>query len=284
MPLEFGVAGGWTTRKALIVVRTYPAPAKKGVEVSCTAAVADGAWLRLFPIPWRLLPKEKQFHKYHWIEAQLKKATSDTRPESYNVNLDSLMVLDKMPSEDHWRERKLLLEPLRRGSMEEIDREWEANKAPTLGFFKPKRIRRLVIKPDDDGPDWTDDQKAKLRQEMGQGKLWDDAHSPKEELEKIPYVFSYEFECEDASCRGHAMSCTDWEMAQSYRKWRADYGDRWEEKFRQRYEEEMIRRFETSFFVGTLHAHPGTWIIVGLFYPLPASAAEADPQPLFGDL
>jgi hypothetical protein len=283
MPLEFG-SGGWTKKKALIVVRTYPAPARKGVEVSCTAAVGDGGWLRLFPIPWRLLPKEKQFHKYHWIEAQIKKATSDARPESYNVNLDSLTILEKMPPDDHWKARKALLEPLRRASMEQIDDEWLQNKAPTLGYLKPKRIKRLHIKEDEDGPDWSDEQKAKLRQEMGQSKLWDDANPPKEELEKIPYVFLYEFECEGDACKGHTMICTDWEMAQSYRKWRADYGNKWEEKFRQRYELEMINRFDTHFFVGTLHAHPGTWIIVGLFYPLPASASEPEPQPLFPDL
>jgi len=45
-------------KKALIVVRTYPTPAHDGAEVSCTAAISDkGEWLRLFPVPWRLLRK-----------------------------------------------------------------------------------------------------------------------------------------------------------------------------------------------------------------------------------
>ena len=39
------------------------------------------------------------------------------------------------------------------------------------------------------------------------------------------------------------------------------------QKFRQKYETEMINRFDTHFFVGNMHQHPGTWIIVGLFYP-----------------
>jgi hypothetical protein len=60
---------------------------------------------------------------------------------------------------------------------------------------------------------------------------------------------------------------TDWEMAESYGRWRGIYGIRWEEKFRQRYEQEMINLNETHFYVGTLRGHPGTWIIVGLFYP-----------------
>jgi len=61
--------------------------------------------------------------------------------------------------------------------------------------------------------------------------------------------------------------CTDWEMGQSYRAWRREYGAKWEQAFRQRYEADMIGKYETHFFVGTLHQHPKNWIIVGLFYP-----------------
>jgi hypothetical protein len=56
-------------KKALIVVRTYPTPARTGVEVSCTAAITDkGEWLRLFPVPWRLLGTDQRFRKYYWVE------------------------------------------------------------------------------------------------------------------------------------------------------------------------------------------------------------------------
>jgi hypothetical protein len=36
------MAFGWTTKRVLIVVKTYPTPAYKGVEVSCRAAVGFG--------------------------------------------------------------------------------------------------------------------------------------------------------------------------------------------------------------------------------------------------
>jgi hypothetical protein len=77
----------------------------------------------------------------------------------------------------------------------------------------------------------------------------------------------YEFSCNEEECRGHKLSCTDWEMAQAWRRWKNDYGANWEEKFRQKFEEEMINRFDTHFFVGTVRAHPKNWIIIGLFYP-----------------
>ena len=74
------------------------------------------------------------------------------------------------------------------------------------------------------------------------------------------------------------MKCTDWEMGQSWRKWRTDYGERWEAAFREKYERQMIEKFDTHFYVGTLHAYPDTWIIVGLFYPPKSSL------PLFPDV
>ena len=54
---------------------------------------------------------------------------------------------------------------------------------------------------------------------------------PAQELEKIPYDFSYKFKCDEAGCTGHEMICTDWEMGQSYRQWVRTYGARWEEYF-----------------------------------------------------
>lgn len=91
---------------------------------------------------------------------------------------------------------------------------------------------------------------------------------PIEELEKVPLKFKYQFTCHDATCTGHSLSCTDWEMGQSWRSWRDKYGpDGWEEKFRQKYDLEMIEKNDTHFYVGTVHQHPAEWIIVGLFYP-----------------
>jgi hypothetical protein len=92
-------------------------------------------------------------------------------------------------------------------------------------------------------------------------------NAPAEELEKIPYKFRYVFNCDEAECPGHTAICTDWEMSQSYRKWRDEYGDGWESKFRQKYESEMIEKCDTHFYVGTVNNHPASWIIVGLFYP-----------------
>jgi hypothetical protein len=71
-------------------------------------------------------------------------------------------------------------------------------------------------------------------------------------------------------------------MGASWRKWKKEYGDSgWEEKFRQKYETEMIQRLDTHFYVGTIHKHPKTWIIVGLFYPPKAETKIQAQRALF---
>lgn len=263
------------TKKLLITVRTYPTPAQKGVEVSCTAGVTDqGEWIRLFPVPYRFLDVDKRFQKYQWITARVSKATSDTRAESFRLDADSIAIVSPKPlsTTRQWAERKAVVFPLREHCLCCLKRARDAHKVPTLGFFKPKVISRLLI--EDDEPAWT----PKQRETLAQRSLFADA--PKRELEKIPYSFKYEFQCDEASCPGHALGCTDWEISALWRTTRRDHGDGWEPKFRQKAEAEMIEKNDTHFYVGTVHKFPATWIIVGLFYPrLPAPSPTL---PLFG--
>ncbi|MBN4059460.1 hypothetical protein JYT32_00925 [Dehalococcoides mccartyi] len=251
---------GWERKKVLIAVRTYPTPAQKGVEVSCTAGVTEaGNWIRLFPVPYRLLDNDKRFKKWQWMEVDVQRS-SDMRPESFRINSDSIVVGPTIPSKRTWDERKTIIEPLRSASLCQLQRQLNVDKsASTLGIFRPKSIQRLVIEPESE--DWSESQLLRLRQLLLFG------NAPKNELEKIPFKFSYEFICDEPSCSGHKLSCTDWEMAQAYRGFKSRYGMGWEDKFRQKFEDEMTNKCETSFFVGTVHNHPNSWIIIGLWYP-----------------
>jgi hypothetical protein len=262
----------WSTKRVLITVRTYPSPARKSAEASCTGGItAEGEWIRLFPVPYRLMDDEKRFSKWQWIDVSVLKAANDQRPESFKINIDSIKVGEKVGTQNGWHERKALIEPLRRRSMCHIQKERDENGFPTLGFFRPHEITRLKIEPAEQ-KEWTPEQLAILRQSQD-STLFQKA--PTQILEKIPFEFRYEFRCGDVDCKSHTMLCTDWEMLQSYRTWQRTYGNNWEQAFRQRYEREMIDKFETHFFVGTMHQYPTSWIIVGLFYP---------PRPKFGGL
>jgi hypothetical protein len=263
------MASAWNTKRVLIAVRTYPTPAQKGIEVSCTAAISDdGEWIRIFPVPYRSLPPDKKFVKYQWVDVGLTRAKNDPRPESHTLNIDAIKLGRIVSTENEWAERKAILRPLKRPSMCAIRRELDEKGSPTLGIFQPRKIKRLVIEPCQ--PEWSASQKTILSQmTLGFEK------APAQELEKIPFDFSYEFLCDDAQCKGHRMGCTDWEMGQAYREWRKKYGAGWEAKFREKFERDMIEKFDTHFYVGTLHQHPRNWMIVGLFYP-PRAAAVGD--------
>lgn len=253
---------GWERKRVLIAVRTYPTPAQNGIEVSCTAGVTDnGQWIRLFPIPYRFLDSDRRFSKWQWIDVDVQHS-NDPRPESYRIDPESIEVISAIPPKRTWDGRKKFIEPMRSGSLCELQQVQRHDKtANTLGFFRPKIIHQLKL--DAESSEWTAGQLSRLRQLPLFG------NAPMSELEKLPYKFSYEFECDDASCSGHVLSCTDWEMGQAYRRFGWRYKSGWEAKFRQKFEQEMIDRFDTSFFVGTMRAHPNSWIIVGLWYPLP---------------
>ena len=256
------MVGGWTTKRILMTVKTYPTPAWKGGEVVCAAGITDeGEWIRLFPIPYRLLNDPQRFKKYQWIEARVTRAREDTRLESYRVDIDSIRVVSVVLKRDnHWQARKEIVLPLESRSMCQLQAERDANGFPTLGIFQPRQIKSLRIEPTD--ANWSESELARLNQ------LSLIVASPRQPLEKIPFMFKYWYTCREDTCRGHKMLCTDWEMSQAYRSFSQRYEGNWESKFHNRFELAMIKKNDTHFYVGTIHGYPSHWIIVGLFYPM----------------
>src|SRR5437870_1914531 len=137
------------TKRALIVVRTYPVPDALGIESSCTAAITDeGEWLRLFPVPWRLLNKDRRFQKYEWVEVNVKKAIEDTRLESYRLRSDGIQILSRpLSTANAWTARKAMVFPVRAHCLCCLTRQRDAQQYPTLGIFRPESIARLRISP-----------------------------------------------------------------------------------------------------------------------------------------
>ena len=248
------------TEHILIVVKTYPTPSRSTIEASCTAGVTNsGEFVRIFPVPFRHLDGDRQFQKYQEITARVL-PTHDYRPESRKIDPDSIAVIGSpLPTTNGWEERRQRVGHLMTCCMCCLQKEQRAKGSPTLGFFRPHEIQELKLEPTTSK--WTDVEAGKLAQES----FWKPEHVHR--LEKIPFQFKYRYRCPHNDCRGHLQSCTDWEMSESYRKWRREYGDSWEEKFRMRYETDMSERFDTCFFTGTMHQHPNSWLIVGLWYP-----------------
>jgi hypothetical protein len=258
---QFG-ADEWTTEEVLITVRAYPQPSAKYMETSCVAGVTmDGQLRRLHPVPDRFLARSDRFKKYDVLRLQVKRS-DDPRPESRRVRLDApFPKVGSIPTDGNWLERDRHVESFRAASIEGLIQQIDAlgkDNAPSLALIRPTRIVSFQLKPKTES-DWRREQQAKLAQVA----LF---HMPMEPLEYIPCNFVYHFYCAGQDCRGHHMSVVDWEVAQSYRKWKQTYPDKWEWQMQQKYFQELPGK-DLQFFVGTQKKWPKTWSIVGLYYP-----------------
>jgi len=250
----------WQTKKVLISIKTYPNPSMQYQETVCTAGVTDkGEWIRLYPITFRYLPYDKQFKKYHWIEVDVKKHNQDIRPESFRPNLDSIKVINECSTKNKWLERKKILLPLSKSSLEEINQLYDKYKI-SLGMFKPKEILDFYWNKTEDK--WSNKHEAVLSQLCLFG------NRPKQ-LEKVPYDFRYKFRCDDSSCKGnHDLRIIDWEIFQAYRDWRNKYeSNTLLDKIKEKWLNYLWAPNRDSYFiVGSRHPYP-TFMILGVFWP-----------------
>ena len=247
-------------KKVLITVKTYPRPSQKYGELVCTAGITDrGEWIRLFPMPFRDMPFGQQYSKFDWIECNVRKRTDDPRRESYSpINQDEdIAIVDSIPAARDWADRKHLLLPLLSPSVEEL-RE-KCSDGVSLGLIKPRKIERIYAV--DTEREWT----GKEKQALLQTRLFGPEQKP---LEKIPYVFHYQYLCQGDECNGHDMQIDDWEIYALYLSERGKKGER-------QAKESVIKKLQwmterdLHLFLGTTKSqhHRKSFMIIGLFYP-----------------
>lgn len=78
-----------------ILVKAYPQPSKTYEETVCVAAISEDGreMLRLFPIRYRQLPKDRQFDRFDLVELDMERPRDDHRPESRHVIEDSIRIV-----------------------------------------------------------------------------------------------------------------------------------------------------------------------------------------------
>ena len=253
--------------KVLITVKTYPIPSSRYDELVCTAGVTEtGDFLRLHPINFRDLPFSQQYKKYQWIEVMAAKHEGrDVRKESYRPDSDSIQIIgDPIRSNPgNWNERARYALAKKARSMEDLHDRQQADRT-SLGIFRPKKVHDLIIAPDD--PDWKPSFMAALRQ----ARLWEIRTVSREPPRKVPFKFHYRFECDDERCSGHKMMIEDWEVGALFWKL-VDQGLSHKDaavKVKRKFLGELCAaNKDTHFFVGTILAHPRSWVVIGIFYP-----------------
>lgn len=250
------------TKKVLITVKAYPNPSKKYVETVCVAGIdiSKNEWVRLYPIPYRDLDEDKKFRKYSIIQVRAKKPRNDRRPESYRIDMNSIKILDYLDPRDKWIRRKNIVLPTVDNSMCEILR-LQKREDKSLGVFKPCNVNFI----------WT---KGRPKDERARKACYAQLRffdKKKDVIETIPFWFRYTFSCSDEPmCPGHDYLIIDWEIGQTYRKWRRKYGteDVLLEKIREQWLIKMCSpKRDFYFFVGNTKRFRETFMILGVFYP-----------------
>ena len=130
--------------RVLILCKTYPSPSSKYAETSCVAGMTeDGKFIRLYPVPFRLVADEQQFKKWQWITARLEKAKDDHRPESHRVFVDTIECdPEPLPAGRlGWPHRAVLLSKLPVFSdFAALERAREAG-GGTLALLRPRKLK-----------------------------------------------------------------------------------------------------------------------------------------------
>lgn len=272
--------------KVLVLCKTYPSPSATYSETSCVAGLTEqGQFIRLFPLPFRLISDDQQFRKWQWIEARVEKARDDHRIESHKIFVDTIKVATEplVAGKKGWPLRMSLLHkaPLFSSySKMEIARQ---EKGVTLALLKPMRIAKLEVKHLKDA-EWSTEELTKLTRWQQQDGLFDEATASKDVklLEKLPFDVYYNCEFDvDGDVETKRIKLVDWEVGALYRNLRRQYGrDAWELPFRQKYEVDLPSR-DLILMMGTVHRFPDQWLAVSVLAPPRPQLEVAGQESLF---
>ncbi|MDA8134496.1 MAG: hypothetical protein M0T82_07720 [Desulfobacteraceae bacterium] len=251
-------------REVLVIVKTYPEISKKHRETVCTAGILKDTrkLIRLYPIRYRYLNGEQKFSKYQWIIADIEKAATDDRPESYTVTPDSLQLSHKIGTKDQWNERcRWILNNDNMFDSVEVLKDHQKRFNTSLGIVKPKEITNVKIEAKtEDELEGSIKKRDLVYQQLD---LFEDNDN---NLEIIPYRFFLEFICDNKNCEGHKYSILDWEIAQLYRKI-ANRKD-WITQIKDKIQGEIFSpKRETFLFLGNMARRHHIFCILGFFYP-----------------
>jgi hypothetical protein len=229
----------------LATVMAYPRPDIVYGDPICVVGVRTDRdrpeWVRLFPFPFDDLDPSLRFKKYQLIGIDARKPRNDRRPESWRPTSETLELGRFVDSRGRWADRKRFLQPLIVDSMCALQRD-RRKRGTSLGFFKP-----AVVEDFD----------------------WRRPHR-KRHPHTLPFRFRYQYRCSDRRCKGHSQVIVDWELAESFREWKSKFGSEQVvlETLRRKWFDEMCGpEKDTYFFVGNMADRPGSFMILGVFWP-----------------
>lgn len=238
-----------------MLVKAYPQPSQKYEETVCVAAISEDGreMLRLYPIRYRHLPKDRQFDRFDLIEMDAERPRDDHRPESRHVDEDSIRIVGQ--GKDLSDVAKVQL--------------WKPHVAPSLKALhadnKSSKRSFGIVKPDPGSLKFfiEKEEEAEADDRAINRAAFEQVSMFEQPLAKLPapeYAFGYRF-TSDGHAHRHYLH--DWEVQAAYIAYTKRYGDKALDMLRQEYGERIPTR-NPHFIMGTMKAHPQTFIIIGV--------------------
>lgn len=231
-----------------ILVKAAPNVGKKHGEMVCCAGLdAYGQWIRMFPISFRHLPKEKQFKRWDRVRFKWRLPDDDPRPESRRVDSQSLTIVGRMPD----REKQSFLAKRIVGGLAA-----ERAKGRTFALLKPQIDQFIVVSRS----------AAEIREEqhkLDAARQQPDFFTPDPlvPVTACPYSFKYKYRTDDGEREG---TCQDWETEATFFRWKNQYGEtKALDQMRDTFGKKLPER-GLYFAMGTHSLWPDQWLINGL--------------------
>jgi hypothetical protein len=261
-------------KRIYILVKTYPTISEKYAELVCTAGVLeDGSWIRIYPMPYRLLSNEQKYPKYTWVDVAVERNSSDFRPESYRPDTATMKVEPRSKKPD-WDERRRIVFKNKQvyTNLQTLIDEAKSPAKTSLAVFKPTKILDFTIEPDN--RDWDSNKLAALLSQSKQLNIFQTIEEIEMEFKlvrKVPYKFSYRFE--DECGKRSKLMIEDWEIGMLYFNCLKRAGGNEAvatAKVKEKYLDEFKKK-DIHFFLGTTKQYhnvaPNPFIVVGVFCP-----------------
>ena len=227
-----------------------------------TDQVMTSSWIRLYPLNVRDLPADAAVRTWDEVDLRMIKAQDDHRPESYTPDRDSISVVGSLDTKRSWEARRSLVSLLPQAETMREVLALQGDQGISLSIVHPGQVLDLEITQKPPG------EIAELRQRAdrlaSQGGLFDTV--TKEPLEPIPLNFHYLVRYPDDP-EPRRLKLIDWEINQTWRKWRNLYEDP-EQRMREKWlNEKTGPSREALFFVGNQKRFPQQFLLLGIFSP-----------------
>ena len=242
-----------TTERALVLVKAFPQPSQKYEETVCCAGITPaGQFVRLYPVRYRRLKPEQRFNRWDVIEYEAIAPVNDHRPESRHVDEASIRIVQTAGQLSEASRVGLWAHHV--SASQAALKESNAALGTSLGVIKPDegslhfRARKLAA---------GSPEARQIASDFKQVSLID---SEALTLLQVEYEFSYRFACAGAK---HDMKIHDWEVQAAFLAYKRRYGATALKTLKSEYQERIPAR-NLHFVMGTMAAHPKTFIIIGL--------------------